>query len=161
MPSVDKSVRDQLVLHQFIAGLPQDIARQLRATGDTKELDATVDKARLLLTLDSHNSYVATIAEDPSSNPLVHELKTQVDALTQQVAALTPVSPQSQGHYQAMCGGIGHLKYECPSRNRQPFSSARNVRCFKCGQWGHIKDCKEQGNSQRVPARGGSHPGRR
>ena len=45
MPTVN-TVRDQLVLHQFVAGLPQEIARQLRATGDTSELNATVEKAR-------------------------------------------------------------------------------------------------------------------
>ena len=47
MPTVDNAVRDQLVLHQFVAGLPQEMACQLRATGDTSELNATVEKARL------------------------------------------------------------------------------------------------------------------
>ena len=34
MPKVEKVVRDKLLLHQFLTGLPDAISRQIRATGE-------------------------------------------------------------------------------------------------------------------------------
>ena len=36
MPDLDTTTRDQLLLHQFVAGLPQAVSPQLRATGEAK-----------------------------------------------------------------------------------------------------------------------------
>ena len=52
MPDVDAAARGQLLLHQFLAGLPTAVSRQLRASGETKELEkdggtgATTDGVR-------------------------------------------------------------------------------------------------------------------
>ena len=45
MPDLDTTTRDQLLLHQFVAGLPQAVSWQLRATGD---LAATMERAQAL-----------------------------------------------------------------------------------------------------------------
>ena len=47
MPEIDSKARDQLLLHQFIAGLPLRVSRELRAAGETKELGVTLQRARL------------------------------------------------------------------------------------------------------------------
>ena len=52
LPDLDATTRDQLLLHQFVAGLPQAVSRQLRATGEAKDLAATMERARLLISLD-------------------------------------------------------------------------------------------------------------
>ena len=87
LPDLEANARKQVVLHQFMSGLPSNVSAQLRATGDTKELDATVEKARLLLAISSQISSpaAATVAE-PSE---VQQLKDQLTELTQQVAVLT------------------------------------------------------------------------
>ena len=95
MPELEVDVRNQLVLHQFMVGLPCEVARQLRATGDTKVLSTTVDRARLLLTLDDHK-HVAAVTEGPDKDTVVSELKSQVDTLTEQVAVLTTRFPSSR-----------------------------------------------------------------
>ena len=42
MPDLDTTTRDQLLLHQLVAGLPQAVSWQLRATGD---LAATMESS--------------------------------------------------------------------------------------------------------------------
>ena len=39
MPGKDAAAREQLLLHQFLGGLPASISKQIRAAGETKELD--------------------------------------------------------------------------------------------------------------------------
>ena len=47
MPEIDSKAR----YHQFIAGLPLRVSRELRAAGETKELGVSLQRARLLLSL--------------------------------------------------------------------------------------------------------------
>ena len=70
MPSLDKPARDQLLLHQFLAGLPDNVSRQLRATGEIKALDVAVARARLLMTIDGHGQ-AATVADKPNKVELL------------------------------------------------------------------------------------------
>ena len=167
MPGIETTAREQLILHQFLAGLPIVISQQLRASGETKELDKVVDRARLLMAINDH-SQVATITDHCEGDPVMKELKDQVATLTEQVAALTTRKSLRflpQENYKSetircfICNGTGHMKYECPSRRRQNTTD----RCFKCGQKGHIRrncpqNLKDQGNYQGVSARGNSHP---
>ena len=87
-PGIETTAREQLVLHQFLAGLPTVISRQLWASGETKELDKVVDRARLLMATNEH-SQVAIITDRCEGDPVMKELKEQVATLTEQVAALT------------------------------------------------------------------------
>ena len=43
MPKIDGETRNKL-LHQLMAGLPSEINKQLRATGETKDLDETISR---------------------------------------------------------------------------------------------------------------------
>ena len=62
-------------------GLPTNINTQLRATGDTKELNSTVEKARLLLAIGSQTlSPAAAVGADKRE---VQKLKDQLSELTQ------------------------------------------------------------------------------
>ena len=38
MPKLDAGAKEQLIIHQFIAGLPGTISKQLQAAGDTTNL---------------------------------------------------------------------------------------------------------------------------
>ena len=61
------------------------MSRQLRASGETKELEKTVEQARLLMALDDQEHAAAVTTE----NGQLKELKEQVTELTERVAALT------------------------------------------------------------------------
>ena len=39
---LDVPAREQLLLHQFLAGIPESVSRHLRATGEIKTLDSAV-----------------------------------------------------------------------------------------------------------------------
>ena len=51
LPNLDLIPMEQLLLHQFLAGLPPAVSRQLRPTEDTKTLEEAVEHARLLLVI--------------------------------------------------------------------------------------------------------------
>ena len=87
---VTREAKDKLVLHQFLSGLPPAISRQIRATGETRNLQTTVERARLLLSLEEDQ--VAAVEKKPTEVKVeepVHKLVEQVAVLTKQVEALT------------------------------------------------------------------------
>lgn len=92
MPDIDATARGQLLLHQFLAGLPDSISKQLRATGETTDLDKTVERARLLMALDDREQAAVVSTESAQ----LTQLTERVAELTEQVAALTTRSGASQ-----------------------------------------------------------------
>ena len=85
MPDLDTTTRYQLLLHQFVAGLPQAVSQQLRVTGEAKDLAATMERARLLISLDDQGQTV--IVREGLSD--IEWLQEQIEKLTEQVAALS------------------------------------------------------------------------
>ena len=61
MPKIDGETLNRL-LHQLMAGLPSEINKQLRATGETTDLDETFRRARLLLSLEVQHAATATVS---------------------------------------------------------------------------------------------------
>jgi len=55
IPGMNKEAKDSLLLHQFVAGLPELITKQLRVSGEVKTLEGAVTHARLLMTVDSQS----------------------------------------------------------------------------------------------------------
>ena len=87
MPDLDTGAQDQLLLHQFWAGLPCDISKPIRAASDVKSLDQASKRARLLMAVDSDNSsLVAAVTQPPI--PVRQELKDHISELTEQVAVV-------------------------------------------------------------------------
>ena len=52
MPDVTGAAREQLLLHQFLAGLPVSISKQLRAAGNATRVETALERARLLMALE-------------------------------------------------------------------------------------------------------------
>ena len=48
MPNINGAARNQLLLHQFLAGLPISVYRQLRAKADTTTVDKALERNQLL-----------------------------------------------------------------------------------------------------------------
>ena len=83
-----------MVLHQFLAGLPRNISWQLRAAGQTEDLQKTIERARLLIGIEKEPVASITEKDKSSTDPAVADLKEQVAALSKQVESL---SSQQQG----------------------------------------------------------------
>ena len=143
MPDVDATMHNQLMLHQFVSGLPAHIAKQLRATGEVSDLDRVLEQAKLLMTIEEPQKTAAVQTNE------VQELREQVSTLTEQVAALsTRRLKQTTAVVCYKCQQPGHLQRNCPLVRR----------CYLCGQPGHIaRDC-HQGNYQGMSQRGLGHP---
>ena len=78
---------ESLLLHQFLAGIPKTIARQLQASEEVSTLEKAMTQARLLMAIES-DSVAAVMdkqdcAEKPSQTQLLRE---QITALTEKVA---------------------------------------------------------------------------
>lgn len=152
MPGLDAEAKEQLLLHQFVAGLPPAISKQLRAAGNTTDLRSTVERTKLLNALENEQQ-IAGVTPPSNVNPIstnaaVEKLTEQVAALTEQVASLSAAQQRRQDVF-----------------NARP----RPIRCYQCGKVGHIRrNCrnlpayndKYPGNSRGVPAEGNRHPAR-
>ena len=68
MPSVRKEACDQLLLHQVLSGLPDTVSWQLRAAGETKDLAALLERAKVLMMI---NGQQQTAALSEKSNEIV------------------------------------------------------------------------------------------
>ena len=88
MPGLLENTSNSLLLHQFLSGLPGSISRQLRASGDTKDLGAVVQRTKVLMTVMEHEQ-TAALTSTSATPSEVDQLKTQITQLTEQVAALT------------------------------------------------------------------------
>jgi len=151
MPGLAAEAAKPLLLHQFLAGLPGPISRQLRAVGVADNLDVVVERAKLLMAVDEQEKTTAAVSTRATE---FDELKTQMQQLTEQVAALTTKQKPSEGAQRCYyCKQPGHTQRYCPVRRA-------NQRCFTCGRPGHLaRDCW-QGNDQGMPVWGNRHPPR-
>ena len=52
MPDVEEGTRKHLLRHQFLAGLPAVVSKQLHATGEIDDLEKMVYRVKLLFILD-------------------------------------------------------------------------------------------------------------
>ena len=111
MPGLAKIALQPLLLHQFLLGLPDAISQQLRASGDTKDLNK-VQRAKMLMTV-MEQGQAAALATTPTPPNEVDKLKTQITQLTEKVAALTV--KQSSNKRCFYCNQLGHTKHSCPT----------------------------------------------
>jgi len=129
MPELTADTKKQLLIHQFLAGLPASLSRQLRAGGNTQDLDELVQCARILMVVDSGERQTAAVYSGASE---VSELKSQIQELTAQVAALTVAQQRDRNPPRCYyCKQPGHVQRYCPNR-------IRDRRCYICGRPGHI-----------------------
>ena len=87
----DISFSKQLLLHQFINGLPGSLSTQLLAAGHINDLNTAIELTKLLLTSKVKPDKIVAI----ESNKVV-ALKDQISALTEQVVALTSSNHQME-----------------------------------------------------------------
>ena len=89
MPGLDTGARDQLLLHQFLAGIPRDISKPIRAASDVKSLDQAMERARLLMAVDSEGpSPVAAVSDTTAYSTQLQELQGQISELTERPCCL-------------------------------------------------------------------------
>ena len=63
MPEADTATRKQLLIHQFLTGLPTHVSRQLRAAGEIDDLDKVLGRAKLLLTMKNKGKQPLTLMQ--------------------------------------------------------------------------------------------------
>ena len=155
MPDISDAAREQLVLHQFLLGLLQDVSKQLRATGAKTTLTVATQRARLLMTIEDQGETAAMSTKQPSANEFL-QLQQQLSDLSKQVAPLSIHQPGKPRHVGRcfLCNKVDHLHYACPTQMHR-----RDIRrCFICNQPGHgWRNC-QQGNGKGAAAWDSSRP---
>jgi len=150
MPELSAEARKQLIIHQFLAGLPVSLNRQLHTSGNTANLDELVERAKILMVVDSGERQTVPVYSGTSE---VSELKSLIQELTAQVAALKVAQKSDKNQPQCYyCKQFGHVQRYCPNRIRE-------CRCFACGRPGHIAaNCWQSGNEKGMSMGGNRHP---
>ena len=74
-----------IMIHQFLVGLPESMSQQLQVIGDTGNSDRLPEKAKIMITA-MEQERVSAIAPKESED---YQVKEQIAGLTEQVAALT------------------------------------------------------------------------
>ena len=151
MPELDDDSKSKILFQQFVAGVPDECSRMLRANPDIITIDAAVNRAKLLLTI-AVEKPTSSVAAITMSCPEVRALQNSVKYLTEQMSALmgklqdhTSAAVQSPAPATAPvrcynCNRTGHLSRNC----RQP---RRQTVCYNCNQPGHVaRNCQHQGN---------------
>ena len=145
MPELTAEAKQQLLVHQFLNGLPLSVSQQIRATGETKSLEQVVERAKLLMVVQEQTAAIT------SEETEVSKLREQVSQLTEQVAALNVQHKDGDKRCCFYCNQPGHTQRYCPNRRQER-------RCFTCGRPGHVaRDCW-QGNGKGTSARGSRRP---
>ena len=135
------AANEKLILHQFLACLPDVASKQLRATGEVLALDGAIAQTRLLMSIDNQEQSAAVSEKpgraEPSNTELLCE---QVALLTEKVSALSSSSgPRSnvstdgrpRPRRRPRCFGCNRVGHPCPYRYRMPMETQS---CFACGQ---------------------------
>ena len=129
---------DPLLRCAFVAGLPEDVAMQLKSTVDINKMDlaSLVSKARAML-----------------ANKSLHS--------SAYVCLGTKDSRQAGKCYN--CQGMGHMARDCPSSKQSSFvqSKQRRIRrCYVCNSDEHLanKCPQRQGNDQGGAYASDAHP---
>eukprot|EP00731_Ephydatia_muelleri_P000732 Em0001g732a len=92
MPGLDAKAKEQLLLHQFVAGLPPAISKPLRAAGNTTDLRSTVERAKLLNAQENKQQTAGKLSKSARIQRPVSG-KLQRGACRGQQTPCTPVSP--------------------------------------------------------------------
>ena len=79
MPELSEDASQQLLIHQFLNGLPVLLSRQLRAVGNMTNLEQLVKCAKVLMVVDDNSREVAAVYMETYKLP---KLKTQIQELT-------------------------------------------------------------------------------
>eukprot|EP00731_Ephydatia_muelleri_P035391 Em0119g4a len=87
MPELDDDSKSKILFQQFVAGVPDECSRMLRANPDIITIDAAVNRAKLLLTI-AVEKPTSSVAAITTSCPEVRALQNSVKYLTEQMSAL-------------------------------------------------------------------------
>ena len=135
MPELEDASKEKLLLHHFIAGLPEQRARQLRILPEIKTTADALRRAQLIIDQVGSAAQEETVMAIGGESKLA-KLEHQVQYLTQKLLE----------------GGVqnGNNKFRDSTSER---SNQRPVRCFNCGLMGHVQRNCRQGKG-RAPAPG-------
>ena len=143
MPELEDASKEKLLLHHFIAGLPEQCARQLRILPEIKTTADALRRAQLII------DQVGSVAQEETVMAIGGESK--LAKLEHQVQYLT------QKLTEVLEGGVqnGNSKFRDSTSER---SNQRPVRCFNCGLMGHVQRNCRQGKG-RAPGARAERPG--
>ena len=90
MPELDEDSKNKILFQQFLAGVPDECSRILRANPDITTIDAAVTRAKLLLTISVEKSAlsVAAVTDAAKCPSEVRALQDSVKHLTEQMSTL-------------------------------------------------------------------------
>ena len=145
IPNMDRNAREQLLLHRFLSGLPQQIAKSVRVSPEVNNTTEALKRVKLLMLCQPEYS-VAPIAdktsEEMAKDTKLDELEAKLDrvlaGLAEEKSPIVVVGRRNFGGGDRIrcynCQALGHIAVNCPHLQRN-----RRAVCYLCGKTGHIR----------------------
>ena len=146
VPGMEEDSREQLLLHRFLSGIPENLSRSVRTSQDVTCVGEALKKVKLLMIYQTSDSLIAPVRPAVSENmdnnlrldrleeklnKVLTSLEDQKDERREEIMVV-----EHKGSNQAIpircykCQRMGHMARECRSSG---------IICYGCQKFGHVR----------------------
>ena len=142
-PGLPAEIKDSELRFYLINSLPEQISLQLKLQPKVTyaETIAKARELRLIYDRTKENEQINQVQSKQDDDRL-HKLEETIQAMSEQLMALSTHKATSGANRCFTCGKLGHISRNCRTRKQV-------IECFNCGGRGHIaRNCWSQGNAK-------------
>ena len=145
VPGMEEDSREQLLLHRFLSGVPENLSRSVRTSQDITCVGEALKKVKLLMIYQNSDSLIApvrpAVSENRDNNLRLDRMEEKLNMLLtsledQKDEKRGKIMVEHKGSNQAApircyrCQHVGHMAREC---------RRTGIICYGCQKIGHVR----------------------